>query len=73
MIKGQVTPRGQSNGGKISRGFVSKAEDSGFYFKYNGRPLRGIEDELLFMLKIYFLLRCRERVIMGQDWRRNTH
>lgn len=51
---------------------VNKARDSGFYFKYSGKPQEGTKYGLIFILKRYFLLRYREGVIMGQDWRKNT-
>lgn len=51
---------------------MNKAEDSGFYFKYNGKSLEDIKRDLIFKLKTYFWLRCREGLVMEQIWRKNT-
>lgn len=50
-----------------------RAEDSRFYFKYNSKPSEGIKHDLIFTLKSYFGLRCRERVVMGPGWMRNAY
>lgn len=47
-------------------GFVNKAEDSGFYYKYDNKALGGIKRDLIFILKGYFGLRCRERIVWGK-------
>ena len=47
----------ETNGGKISQGFLNKAEDTGYYFKDNIKPPEDIQ--LIFILKIILLLKCR--------------